>query len=134
MFRGILKRFLKPGVAVPTVVAITFTTTNVQAGHGAGVTIASASWDGATLSANGMAEESPPAGPVELVDADTLAVIGTDIKVKGNHRLQISTSTCASNVFAVQDGQSSFIIEVAGANCGGGVTQPPVAGQGRGAW
>ena len=109
-----------------TATVLVFTTGVAMARHDDGVSINNADWDGTTLTADGRAEQIPPGGPVELVDAATGSVIGTDTTVKKNHRWAISTSTCAENVYARQDGVVSSTIPVTGTPCGG-QDDPPVA-------
>ncbi len=112
-------------LVVGTATVLVFTTGMRMARHDGGVSIHNADWDGITLTANGRAEQIPPGGPVQLVDAATGAVIGTDTTVKKNHRWAISTSTCAENVFARQDGVVSPTIPVTGTPCGGQCTYNP---------
>ena len=117
-FVRIAQQALALVVCAGAILALTAGT--VLAGHGNGVTIAAASWDGATLTANGTAETTKKGsnGPVELVDAVTLAVIGTDTNIKGNHQWDISTGICATTVYAQQDGIQSATITVSGPGCG----------------
>ena len=91
----------------------------VLAGHGGGVTVTSADWNGTTLSAQGTAERTKGnTGPVLLFDADTNTQIGTDTSVGKDHLWAISTAFCAATVYASQDGNQSSNFAVTGTACG----------------
>jgi hypothetical protein len=91
----------------------------------AGLAISAASWGGTTLTANGTAITGKDGGgAVTIFDADTTTSLGSTSPANGgNGSWNFSTSTCAENIYAEQDGITTASFAVSGAICG----TPPTA-------
>ena len=98
------------------------------AGHGGGLHIDAASWDGTTLTASGGADKPKQGGgPVEVWNNDGLTPASLGLaNLPNSGNWTFSATTCADEIIVTQDGVTSAPFPVAGNGCGAGVNQPPV--------
>ncbi|MDH5468973.1 MAG: hypothetical protein OEY45_00430 [Gammaproteobacteria bacterium] len=99
---------------------LVLTAGSALAGHGGGLHIDSASWDGSTLTADGGADKPKRGGgPVELFDVATSTSLGlANLQTSGSW--SYSGNTCADNIYAIQDNVQTPPFPVSGQGCGGG--------------
>jgi len=116
-----------------TGVVLALTTGPVLAGHGGGLHIDAASWDGGNLTANGEADKpkKDQGGDVEVFDADipppnnSLGLAS----LSNNGNWTYVGATCADNIYVTQDGVRSPTAgghNVGGLDCDTGVNVPPI--------
>ena len=127
MVTGFLERFIRQAVVLTACISILLLASNVQAGHGGGLHIDAASWNGTTLTASGGADKPKRGGgSVGIFDADSSTSLGL-ASITNSGSWTYSGATCADNIYASQDGVQTASFAVSGPGCGGGGNTPPVA-------